>query len=80
MDMTAKAKKYWILAQRVENVWQCEFGSYDRSDVVFERRAERDKGVKAKDLFLSQCDDTQAGIIRLVEWLNAGDLEKSKDQ
>lgn len=42
-------RKYYTLFVKEDGVWAMQFGSYDRSDVDFERLDYRDHGVKLTD-------------------------------
>jgi hypothetical protein len=71
-----KVRKYYWLMLREDGRWTSWFGSFDRSEVDFERQDRRESGVMAKDLriFMSECSNGSAHMHaaeREMERLNA---------
>ena len=68
--MTTTNKRYHVLIERLGDRWGVEFGSWDRSEITFERQDRRDNGVKASDLKIATCDGEQASIDAIVRSMN----------
>lgn len=61
---------YHLLLVKENGVWCVAFGDYSKACVKDERDAERDSGIKAKDLKIVACRDSQVAIDSLVRSLN----------
>jgi hypothetical protein len=67
------SRKYFVLLSRydAESRWEIVGGSYDRSEIDFERQDYRDHGVRASDLKIITCGARQSSIDTAVMALNA---------
>lgn len=64
-----KAKKYFLVLVRVDNVWSLENGFYDKEEAQEEKDCLRSHH-KAKDIKILSCVDSQDAITAAIEKLN----------
>lgn len=66
--------KYYTLFARYNdsNLWVIDFGSYDRSEVEYERKEFRAHGFRASNLKIVCTNDAQSDINEAWRFLNYG--------
>lgn len=68
-NRNVKAKKYFLVLVRVENVWSMENGFYSKEEAQEEKDCLRAHH-KAKDIKILTCVDSQDAITAAIEKLN----------